>query len=299
MANQILVNPFPSGFDSTQTLLTVRGTVALCGSAVSTGEPLNWASLAEGIGYNEINFDGNGIHGAGSALTTGFAVSAGVCTCTAANNFAVGQQVSFVGNTQTLSALFNAQVVIIISASSSQFTFATTNTGTATTSDVGLAFNYTPVLVPVRSNGSTLAATVTALSASGGIITVTAANVYLPGAQVTISVATGTLGPKLTGTYTVLSSTTTAFTFASASTGSTGTGTASGINPLVPFTVTFSSALNSGYVYQYSQPTGVLYVMAQTSGAAAGDPLAKLAAAAYPAGVLNDIVKYEAKFRKA
>ena len=299
MANQILVNPFPSGFDSTQTLLTVRCTVALCGAAVTTGEPLNWASLTEGIGYNEINFDGNGIHGAGSALTTGFAVSVGVCTCTAANNFSVGQQVSFVGNTGTLSALFNGQVATIVSATSSQFTFATTNTGTTTSGDVGLAFNYSPVLVPVRPNGSTLAATVSALSASGGIITVTAANVYLPGAQVTISVATGTLGPKLTGTYTVLSSTTTAFTFASASTGSTGTGTASGINPPVPFSICFYSALNSGYLYQYSQSTGVLFVDGQTSGASAGDPLAKLAAAAYPAGVLADVIKYEAKFRKA
>ena len=37
---------------------------------------------------------------------------------------------------------------------------------------------------------------------------------------------------------------------------------------------------------------------AQTNAAAAGDPLAKLAAAAYPAGVLADVIKYEARFAR-
>ena len=174
MANQLLVNPFPAGFDATQTSLTLNGSIALCGSAVSTGEPINWESLMDAIGYNEINYRGNGKNGTGTALTTGFAVSAGVCTCTAANNFTAGRQVTFLGNTGTLSALFNGQVATILSATSSSFTFATTNTGTTTTGDVGLAVLYKPVSLPVPAEGSVLTATVSAISASGGVVTVTA-----------------------------------------------------------------------------------------------------------------------------
>lgn len=300
MANQILVNPFPAGLDSSQTALTVSGSIALVGSAVATGEPLNWGALSRGVGYNEINFMGNGVHGSDTAQTTGFAVSAGVCTCTAANNFAVGQQVTFLGNTQTLSALFNGVVVTVLSASSTQFTFATASTGTTTTGDVGLAYTYAPRAISVPGPGSQ-ALTVTALSASGTTLTVTAANNLLPGALVNIVVATGTLGPKLAGlNLTVLNSTSTAFTakMPSALTGTTGTGTGTGYNPPQPYSLKVWSALNSGYVYQYNSTTGCLFVMAQTNAAAAGDPLAKLAAAAYPAGVLNDVIKYEAMFAK-
>src|SRR6185437_12928637 len=140
----------------------------------------------------------------------------------------------------------------------------------------------------------------TALSASGGVVTVTAANTLLPGAQVVITSATSGIGATISGqTLTVLNSTSTAFTVKSSATGATGTGTFSGINPPQPFSVKVWSELGSGYIYQYSRTTGVLYVMAQTSSAAAGDPLAKLGAAAYPAGVLNDLVRYEAKFIKA
>ena len=300
MANQILVNPFPAGLDSSQTALTVSGSIALVGSAVATGEPLSWNNLVRGVGYNEINFMGNGVHGSDTAQTTGFAVSAGTCTCTAANNFAVGQQVSFLGNTGTLSALFNGVVVTVVSASSTQFTFTTASTGTTTTGDVGLAFTYAPRQIAVPPPPSQ-ALTVTALSASSTTLTVTAANNLLPGALVNISVATGTLGPKLAGlNLTVLNSTSTAFTakMPSALTGTTGTGTGVGYNPPQPYSLKVWSALNSGYTYQYNSTTGCLFVMGQTSSASAGDPLAKLAAAAYPAGVLADVIKYEAMFAK-
>lgn len=301
MANQLLVNPYNSGFDSTQNTLTVNGSVVLCGSAVATGEPINWNSLIDGIGYNEINYKGNGKNGDGAAFTTGFAVSASVCTVTAANNFQAGWQVSFLGNTQTLSALFNGVVVTIVSASSTQFTFATAQTGTTTTGDVGIAYRYLPKEIPEPGVNYTQNLTVTALSASGTTLTVTAANKLLPGAVVQIVVATGTLGPKLAGlNLPVIQSTGTAFTatMPSALTGTTGTGTGTGVNGVVPYSVKFWSALNSGYVYQYSSTFGTLFVDAQTNAAAAGDPLAKLAAAAYPAGVLADVIKYEAKFAK-
>lgn len=301
MGVQLLINPFPAGFDSTQTSLTVNGSAQLFGSAVSTGEPINWTSFMDGIGYNEINFMGNGVHGQATAQTTGFAVSAGVCTCTAANNFFVGQQVTFAGNTQTLSAKFNGVVVTVLSASSTQFTFATASTGTTTTGDVGLAIGYLPRVIPVPSLAAVQSVTVSALSASGTTLTVTGANNFLPGAVATVSVATGTLGPKLAGlNLPVISSTSTAFTatMPSALTGTTGTGTASGQNPPTPYSAKFWSALDSGYIYQYNSTTGCLFVMAQTNAASAGDPLAKLAAAAYPAGVLGDVIKMELKFAK-
>ena len=301
MANQLLVNPYNSGFDSTQNTLTVSGAVVLCGSAVATGEPINWNNLIDGIGYNEINYKGNGKNGDGAAFTTGFAVSASVCTVTANNNFQAGWQVSFLGNSQTLSALFNNTVVTIVSATATTFTFATAQTGTTTTGDVGIAFRYNPVSLPVPGVNYTQNLTVTALSASSTTLTVTAANKLLPGAVVQIVVATGTLGPKLAGlNLPVIQSTGTAFTatMPSALTGTTGTGTGTGVNGPIPYSVKFWSALNSGYVYQYSSTFGTLFVDAQTNAAAAGDPLAKLAAAAYPAGVLADVIKYEAKFAR-
>jgi hypothetical protein len=303
MANQLLVNPFPAGFDSTQTTLTVSGSIALAGSAVATGEPIDWTNLMDGIGYNEINFRGNGAHGQASALTTGFAVSAEVCTVTADNNFFAGQLVTFLGNGQTLSALFNGVVVTVLSATASEFTFSTAETGTTTTGDVGLAVAYQPRSIPEPGLNATIPATVTALSASGTTLTVTAANTYLPGAEVYISVATGTLGPKLAGiAVKVIESTSTAFTatMPSALTGTTGTGTASGTNPAIPFDVEFHSALASGYVYQYSETTGVLFVMetGDTTSVTTAAPLAPLAADVYPAGVLADVVKFTAKFCK-
>lgn len=301
MGVQLLVNPYPAGSDGGPGRQdVVSGSAVLFGSAVTTGEPINWTLMAGGIGYNEINFLGNGINGQNQAYTTGFAVSAGVCTVTANNNFFVGQAVTFQGNTQTLSALFNnVAPVIITGVSSTTFTFATTNTGTTTTGDVGIAVASTGGFVALTQTPPTITATVTALSASGTTLTVTAANKFLPGAQVQINVATGTLGPKLAGLYIpVIQSTTTAFTatMPSALTGSTGTGTATGGNPPQPLSVKFWSELASGYVYQYSSTTGALYVMqAPTSTPGA---LTALGAGAYPAGVLADVIKFEARFTK-
>ena len=299
MANQLLVNSFPAGFDSTQTTLTVNGSILLAGSAVSTGEPINWNSLIDAIAYTQVNYRGNGKNGTGAAYTTGFAVSAGTATVTAANNFLVGDQVSFLGNTGTLSALFNGQVGTILTATSSQFTMTTANTGTTTTGDVGIAFRYVPVSLPVPPDGATVSVTVSAVSASGGVVTVTGANNLLPGAAVTFAgFASGTLGPKLiaAGPLVVASSTTSAFTITSALTGTTGTGTASGSNPPTPFSVKFWSSLASGYVYQYSSTTGVLFVV--EGGSTTSVPLAPLGAGAYPSGVLADVILYEAKFTK-
>ena len=299
MGSQLLVNPYPAGIDSTQGSFTVSGSVVLYGSAVTTGEPINWNSLIDGIGYNEVNFQGNGVNGSGSAQTTGFAVSAGVCTVTANNNFSAGQQVTFAGNAQTLSALFNNTVVTLLTATSTAFTFATTNTGTTTTGDVGIAVVYSPRSLPVPSLGAVQNLTVTALSASGTTLTVTAANKLLPGAYVTIVVSSGTLGPKLAGLQLpVLNSTGTAFTatMPSALTGTTGTGTGTGINPAVPYSVKFWSELDSGYTYQYNQTTGCLFAM--IGGAAVSNPLANLAAGAYPSGVLGDVIKFEARFAR-
>ncbi len=298
MANLLLVNPFPAGFDSTQTALTVNGSLALVGSAVAAGEPLNWNLLNDGIGYNEINFMGNGVHGSDTAQTTGFAISAGVCTCTAANNFKVGQQVTFLGNTQTLSLLFNGVVVTVASASATQFTFTTASTGTTTTGDVGLAYTYAPRSIPEPGLGAIQNLTVTALSASTTTLTVTAANNLLPGAVVQIAVATGTLGPKLAGlNLPVITSTSTAFTatMPSSLTGSTGTGTGTGTNGVQPYSVKFWSELDSGYVYQYNSTTGSLFVL---TGAAAQSPLTAFSAGTYAAGILGDVIKYEAKFAK-
>lgn len=301
--NALLVNPFPAGFDSTQTTLTVNGSILLAGSAVATGEPINWTQLFDAIAYTQVNYRGNGKNGTGAAYTTGFAVSAGTCTVTAANNFSAGQQVVFLGNTGTLSAAFNGTVQTILTASSSQFTFATTTTGTTTTGDVGLAVRNVQVSLPVPADGAVQNLTVTALSASGTTLTVTAANNLLPGAFVTLSVATGTLGPKLANLQLpVLNSTGTAFTaqMPSALTGTTGTGTGSGSNPPTPYSVKFWSALDSGYVYQYDSATGCLFVTQVPAAASltSAAPLSDLAAAAYPAGVLADVILYEAKFAK-
>ncbi len=299
MANALLVNPYPSGADITQSSLEINGSILLAGSAVSTGEPINWSQMFDAIGYNQINYKGNGKQGTGAAYTTGFAVSAGTCTVTANNSFSAGWQVTFIGNTQTLSALFNNTVVTIVSATSTTFTFTTSNTGTTTTSDVGIAVRYIPYSLPIPGDGTTLTATVTAVSASGGVVTVTAANNFLPGAYVSFAgFASGTLGPKLiaAGPLVVASATSSAFTITSALTGTTGTGTATGSNGPQPYSVFFSSNLASGYTYQYSGSTGVLFVM--QGNASASNPQSPLGAGAYPSGVLNDVILYTAKFTR-
>ena len=200
------------------------------------------------------------------------------------------------GNTSALGLLLNGVTVTVVTASSTQFTFLSSATGTGT-SEVGLAVSGYAVQ-PLQGGNGAITGSVTALSASGGVVTVTAANTLLPGAQVVITSATSGIGATISGqTLTVLNSTSTAFTVKSSATGATGTGTFSGVNPPQPFSVKLWSELASGYIYQYSRTTGVLFVMVQ--GAAAADPLAPLAAAAYPSGVLSDVIRYEAKFQKA
>jgi hypothetical protein len=296
MANQILVDNFPGGRSIESAVEIFRGSVALAGSAVSTGEPLNWANLISGVGYNEVNRLGGGGHGSGSALVTAFSASTGTVTATANNNFQVGQLLTFVGLTTTLGLLLNGVTVQVVTASSTQFTFLSSATGSGS-GETGLAVNANSQVFPLQGANATLAVTITALSASGGIVTVTATNSYLPGAQVTITSASSGIGALLNGnTYTVLSSTSSAFKITSSATGATGTGTGSGINPPQPFSVKFWSELASGYVYQYSRTTGVLYVL---TGAAAQSALTALSAGAYPSGVLGDVIRYEATFQKA
>jgi hypothetical protein len=160
-----------------------------------------------------------------------------------------------------------------------------------------LAVNANSQVFPLQGSNSAITGSVTALSASGGIVTVTATNNLLPGAQVVITSATSGIGATISGkTLTVLSSTGSAFTVTSSATGATGTGTYSGINPPQPFSVKVWSELASGFVYQYSRTTGVLFVL---TGAAAQSALTALSAGAYPSGVLNDLIRYEATFQKA
>jgi hypothetical protein len=316
MANQILVDNFPGGRSIESAVETFRGSIALCGSAVSTGEPLNWADMVSGVGYNEVNRLGNGGNGSGNALVTALSASTGTITATAANNFQVGQLVTFVACTSTLGLLLNGLTFQIVTASSSQFTFLSASTGSGS-GETGMAVNANNLLFPLQGANKSLAATVTALSASGGIVTVTATNSYLPGAQVVITSTSSGIGASISGqTLTVLQSTGSAFTVTSAATGATGTGTASGINPPQPFEVQVWSELASGYIYQYSRTTGVLYVFESASFTPAGTnssatppiftgtpvpaaPFSKLAAAAYPSGVLNDLIRYKATFQKA
>jgi hypothetical protein len=297
MANQILLDPFPAGKEITSSAEVFNGSIVLAGSAVAAGEPLNWANIITGVGYNEINREGGGQHGTGTALVTAFAASTGTVTATAANNFQVGQLLTFVGNTSVLGLLLNGVTVQVVTASATAFTFLSSATG-AGTSEVGFAVSANANVFPLQGGNAPILATVTALAASGGIVTVTAANTYLPGAQVVVTSTTSGIGATISGqTLTVLASTGTAFTVKSTATGATGTGTASAVNPPQPFTVDFWSELASGYSYSYSRTTGVLFV--QVGAAAISLPMANLAAGAYPSGVLGDVIRYQAKFLKA
>jgi hypothetical protein len=76
MANVILVDEFPGGKSIESGVQVFRGSIALAGSAVSTGEPLNWSNLVTGVGYNEVNRIGGGAHGTGQAYVTAFSASA-------------------------------------------------------------------------------------------------------------------------------------------------------------------------------------------------------------------------------
>jgi hypothetical protein len=297
MANVILVDPFPSGKSIESAVEVIRGSIALAGSAVSTGEPLNWANMVTGVGYNEINRLGDGQHGSGTALVTAFSASTGTVTATAANNFQVGQLITFTGNTSTLGLLLNGVTVQVVTASSSQFTFLSSATGSGS-SEVGIAYNANSQVFPLQGANAAITGSVTALSASGGVVTVTATNNLVPGAQVVVTSTSSGIGATISGqTLTVLSATSSAFKVTSSATGATGTGTFSAINPPQPFTVQFWSELASGYIYQYSRTTGVLYVV--TTGTATQSPGANLSVGTYPSGVLNDVIRYEACFNKA
>jgi len=297
MANQIFVDPFPGGLSIESQVQVFRGNLALCGAATAAGEPINWASIISGNSYAEMDRMGNGTHGSAQALVTTFAASGGTVTATAANNFQPGQILTFVGNTSVLGLLMNGVTVQVVTASATAFTFASTATGTGT-GEVGMAVSANSQVFPLQGANKALAATVTALSASGGIVTVTAANTYLPGAKVVITSAVSGIGTAISGqTLTVLASTGSAFTVTSSATGATGTGTASGINPPQPFSFYAWSENGSGYEYTYVRPTGSLFV--QVGGSAISTPMANLAAGAYPAAVLNDTIRYEATFQKS
>jgi hypothetical protein len=281
--------------------MEVCGSIQLAGSFASTGEPLNWNSLLSGIGYNEVNFAGNGVHGGATALVTALSASGGTITATAANNFSAGYNITFSGCTTTLGLLLNGLTFTILTATSSNFTFTCASTG-AGSGETGMALCGTYDIIPEPANGATLSATITALAYSGGIITVTAANTFLPGAQVTfVFSGTGTLGTKINGlTATVLSSTSTAFTFASALTGSTASGSCTGINPVEPFSCQFWSASGSGYSYATGQTTGVLYVqqVPASSALSSAAPMVNIPATTYPANVLSDVIHYWAVFAR-
>ena len=304
MANQLFVDPYPfGGIDFTQASEIINGSIVFAGSFAAAGEPINFANMVTGIGYNEKNFVGNGpTLNTGSALVTAFSASAGTVTATAANNFPVGAQITFLGNTSVLGLLLNGKTATVLTASATQFTFASSATGTGT-SEVGLAVNISQgYVLPNVAPAINQTATITALSASGGVVTVTAANNYLPGATITaFNGFTAGLGLALQNAvaagavFTVLQSTGTAFTFLSTATGATGTGSCIGFNCAQPYFVDIWSEMGSGYLYSYVQQTGVVYVQ---QSATSGNPHGNIPAGAYPAGVLSDVVNFTLCFQK-
>jgi hypothetical protein len=272
MANQPFVYPFPRGVDNSQHETTLDGAIVLAGSASAGGEAVAWNSLLTGVPYNETNWLGRGPgRNTGSALVTAFSASGGTVTATAANSFAPGQKVIFKGCTTTLGLLLNGVAVTVVTASASQFTFLSVATGSGS-GETGMAVSGGGYQMLAKGSQA-LSAAVTSLAVSGGIITVTAANYYLPGAQVTFSGLGTTLGLLMNGVkFTVLASTGTAFTLASTLTGSAGsdTGTATGNNPPQPHSVRFWSATASGYLYQYNETLGQLFVFEGGAGTPAG-----------------------------
>jgi hypothetical protein len=272
MANQMFVYPWPRGVDNTQHEMQVEGSVVLAGSAVATGEPIDWSSLVSGIPYNETNWLGKGSgYNTGSALVTALSASGGTITATAANNFSVGQQVTFKGCTTALGLLLNGLTFTVATASTSQFTFLSAATGSGS-GEVGLAYQGIGYQLVAKASGA-LKATVTSLAVSGGIITVTATNSYLPGCRVTFAGLSTALGALMNGlTFIVLQSTGSAFTIASGLTGGAGSdsGTASGNNPPQPHTVRFWSAAASGFIYQYNEIYGTLFGFEGGAGTPAG-----------------------------
>lgn len=301
MATQIFTNPWPfAGKDNTQNSILANGSIELYGSYPSGGEPINWASIVAGFAYNELNPMGLGVAKANaSAQVTALSASAGTITATAANNFIVGQSVSFIGCTTTLGLLLNGQTFTILTCSATQFTFTSSSTGTGS-SETGIAVSGTPHVMYGAFVPSTATVSVTALSASGGTITATAANNFLPGAQVTFQNCTTVLGLLLNGkTFTVTSATATAFKFLSSSTGagSSETGQAVGGNPPQPYYVDLQDCSATGYSYVYSSATATMHV--QQGAASASNPNADIGAGTYSSTLLNALIHFEAGFVKA
>jgi hypothetical protein len=301
MSNQIFVHPYPfCGREYLQMSSVLNGSIQLYGSYPSGGEPLNWNNLVSAFGINEVNPLGMGKSFAnGSANVTALSASTGTITATAANNFIVGQTVKFVGCTTTLGLLLNGQTFTVVTASATAFTFLSAATGSGS-SETGIVVSQgSPILNIASPPPLSLVATVTTFSASGGIITATSANNFLPGAQVTFANCVSTLGLLLNGlTFTVLSSTGTAFTFASALTG-TGTsesGNARGRNAAQPYDVDFWSCSGNGYTYSYNASLGALHV--QQGAAAISSPNADISAGTYNSTLLADCVRFQAYFQR-
>jgi hypothetical protein len=300
MANQIFASNYPRGMQMEQRFQHVFGKIQLAasvGSQFGGPESLNWSNILSGAVYASGSTTSNG-----TALVTVLSASAGTITATAANRFSVGQAVTFVGLTSALGLLLNGQTVIVVTASTTQFTFANSATGTGT-SETGMAVSGQKFLTyglptnPIAATVTSLAAT----AASGGTpayVTVTAANNYFAGALVTFSGLTTTLGLLLNGVkFTVLWASQTQFAILTALTGSAGadSGTASAQNPCAPSSFIAASSAASGYIYQVDQRNWNIYPM--QGGASASLPLAKVTGA-YPAGITGDLISWSAYFLK-
>lgn len=297
MSNQLLVNPYPSGTDLIQRSQILNGTIVFAG-AYGNPEPINWANLISGFGYNETLPPQYGSGGNASALVTALSASGGTITATAANRFVVGQKVTFVGCTTTLGLLLNGVTVTVVTASSTQFTFANASTGTGT-SETGMAVSGSPFYL-AGLQGSQITAPVTSLAVASGVITVTAANSFQAGAVVSFAGLSTALGLLLNaaGPLTVTSASSSAFKITSALTGSAGsdTGVATGRNPCSPYSVEFWSENASGYNYAYQQNNANLVI--QQGGSAVSSPQAPIGTGTLAAAITGDIVKYQAWFSK-
>ena len=296
MSNQLLANTSHSASNMIQKSQIVEGSIILAGS-YGNPEPINWASIVSGIGYNQLNFRGLGVAGTSSALVTAFSASSGTVTATAANRYSVGQKVTFFGCTTTLGKLLNGVTVIVATASTSQFTFLSSATGTGT-SETGGSYSGSPFYT-AGIPGPKVTASVTSLAVSGGVITVTATNSFVAGATVTFAGLTTALGLLMNGVnFTVASAGASSFTMTSALTGSAGsdTGTATGNNPPVPYDVQFWSANASGYTYAYSDNNANLVI--QQGAASASNPSAPIGTGALASAITGDIVRFQAFFLK-
>jgi hypothetical protein len=264
MANQIFASNYPKGMQMEQRFQHVFGKIQLAasvGNQFGGPESLDWTNILTGAVYAT-----GGTNSNGTALITALSASAGTITATAANRFVVGQSITFVGLTTTIGLLLNGQTVQVVTATSSQFTFVNTATGSGS-GETGMAVSGSKFFT-YGLTGNNVTATVTSLSAtaaSGGTpayITVTAANNFFKGASVTFSGLTTVLGLLMNGVqFTVLWANQTSFAILSALTGSAGSdsGTAIAQNPCAPTSFICSSSAASGIIYQADQRNWNLY----------------------------------------